>query len=70
MPVNPVAENVFGYLGPFSPIILLNVPIQYLYRGIMLGYPVGTTNMEELEVQGHGRSITMAGVSLLAASFG
>jgi hypothetical protein len=28
----------------------------------MLGYPIDTTNMEELEVQGYGRSISLAGV--------
>ena len=29
----------------------------------MLGYPVDTTDMEELEVPGHGRAIPLAGVS-------
>jgi hypothetical protein len=37
--------------------------MQPVYRGIVLGYPAGTTNMEELENQGHERSIPMAGVS-------
>lgn len=42
--------------------------MQSVYRGILLGYPAGTTNMEELEHQGHERSIPMAGVSFSPAA--
>ena len=52
MPVNSVAENVFGYMGAFFHFVLLLFRCSHVfeYRSIMLGYSADTTNMEELEV--------------------